>query len=314
MTPRQLRYFVAIAETGSISTASALLRVAQPALSQHIAVLEAEFGVALLERHARGVSLTAEGRRLQERAGSILAQLEGLRDEVVAPSGKPRGSVRLCLAGSVAQLIAGPLYRYVEAHYPDVRLLLSSALSSEVRVAVETRQVDLALMPNAFELPTAQSRPVYEESFSLFGPATAFADGDETIRFAAIGTRPLVAPDRDHDLRRLMERTAVTLNCPLNVRYEINDPEMCFAIVQEGLACAILPETAALGRLRADKPLVTARRIVEPEIKRVQSIVRVPLRQLTAATEAVERSLEQVVRNLSVQRLLPGTLVQANKI
>lgn len=311
MTPRQLRYFVAISETGSISTASASLRIAQPALSQHIAALEAEFGVPLLERHARGVSLTAEGRRLHERAASILEQLDGLREEVVAPHGSPRGTVRLCLAASMAQLIAGPLYRYIETHFPEIDLLLSCAMSNEVRVVVETRQMELALMPNAFELPTVHSRPIYEESFSLFGPSDAFAEGETTIRFADIGTRPLVAPSRDHDLRKVMERTALGLNCPLNVRYEINDHEMCFALVQEGLACSIMPETSATGRLRPDKPPVTKLRIVEPELKRVQSIVRVPARRFSAATEAVEQALEHVVRELSRQQLLPGALVEA---
>ncbi|MOA58883.1 HTH-type transcriptional regulator GltC [compost metagenome] len=65
MTPRQLRYFLEIARSGSLSLASAALRIAQPALSQHVAALEAELGVALFERHAKGVTLAAAGKRLQ---------------------------------------------------------------------------------------------------------------------------------------------------------------------------------------------------------------------------------------------------------
>jgi DNA-binding transcriptional LysR family regulator len=59
MTPRQLKYFVEIARTGSITTAASTLHIAQPALSHHIAAMEEELGVSLLERHARGVRPTA---------------------------------------------------------------------------------------------------------------------------------------------------------------------------------------------------------------------------------------------------------------
>ncbi|MGE4337626.1 MAG: LysR family transcriptional regulator [Pigmentiphaga sp.] len=72
MTPRQLKYFVAIARCGSIATAASHLHIAQPSLSQHLAALEEELGVAVFERHARGVTLTVEGQRLLERATSLV--------------------------------------------------------------------------------------------------------------------------------------------------------------------------------------------------------------------------------------------------
>ena len=64
MTLSQLRYFLAAIQAGSISKAAAQVRVAQPALSQQLALLEAEFGQALFVRHARGVTPTEAGRRL----------------------------------------------------------------------------------------------------------------------------------------------------------------------------------------------------------------------------------------------------------
>ena len=102
MTPRQLKYFVEIARTGSITTAAATLHIAQPALSHHIAAMEQELGVALLQRHARGVRLTAEGQRLWERAASILRQMERLGDDVREAGQSPRGIVRACVAGALS--------------------------------------------------------------------------------------------------------------------------------------------------------------------------------------------------------------------
>lgn len=308
MTPRQLRYFLEIARSGSLSLASSTLRIAQPALSQHVAVLENELGVTLFERHAKGVTLTAEGKRLQQRAASILDQLESLRADVLGSTGKPRGPVRVCLARSLAQVVAAPLIRYVEREYPDIRLLLSSALSSQVRAALETRQLDVALMPNAFELPGLYCKPVYEEGFSLFGLESMFDRRGKTIAFSEIGSRPLVAPDRDHDLRRLVERTAVDLDCPLNVKYEINDPELNFALVREGVAFAILPDSA--GReLGLGTHTVGARRLLRPPIKRMQAIVRVADNAPGSAVLAVELALQAVLRSLVEHKVLRGTLV-----
>lgn len=307
MTPRQLRYFLEIARSGSLSLASAALRIAQPALSQHVAALEAELGVALFERHAKGVTLTPEGKRLQQRATSILEQLESLKTDVLAPTGKPRGPVRVCLARSLAQVLAAPLVRYVEQNYPDVRLLLSSALSSEVRVALQTRQLDVALMPNAFELPGLYSKPVYEEQFSLFGLESLFDRPGKTMAFSAIGSRPLVAPDRDHDLRRLIERTALDLDCPLNVKYEINDPELNFALVRDGVAFAILPDSAGLELARGNKAM-GERRLVRPPIARMQSIVRVAEGAPDSTTLAMEHALEAVLRTLVTRKVLRGKL------
>jgi len=308
MTPRQLRYFLEIARSGSLSLASGALRIAQPALSQHVAVLESELGVALFARHAKGVTLTAEGKRLQQRAASILDQLESLKTDVLGSTGKPRGPVRVCLARSLAQVVAAPLIRYVEQEYPDIRLLLSSALSSQVRAALETRQLDVALMPNAFELPGLYCKPVYEEGFSLFGLESMFGRPGKTIAFSEIASRPLVAPDRDHDLRRLIERTAVDQDCPLNVKYEINDPELNFALVRDGVAFAILPDSAGL-ELGLGKNIVGARRLLRPSIKRMQSIVRVAENAPGNAVLAVELALQTVLRALVENKVLRGTLV-----
>jgi LysR family nitrogen assimilation transcriptional regulator len=310
MTPRQLRYFLEIARNGSLSLASVALRIAQPALSQHVAALETEMGVALFERHAKGVTLTGAGKRLQQRAASILDQLESLRNDVLGATGKPRGTVRVCLARSLAQVVAAPLVRYVEREYPDIRLLLSSALSSEVRTALETRQVDLALMPNAFELPGLYCKPVYEEGFSLFGLESMFDRPGKTMAFRAIGLRPLVAPDRDHDLRRLIERTAVDLECPLNVKYEINDPELNLALVRDGLAYAILPDSAGLELTRGNKQM-GERRLVRPHITRMQSVVRAADAAPGSALPAVEQALRIVMQTLVVQRVLRGKLTTA---
>jgi DNA-binding transcriptional LysR family regulator len=83
---RHLRYFVKIVEAGSFSRAAATIHVAQPGLSQQIAELEEELGVALLQRHARGISPTAAGEVLYREAVVILRQIEQLPGIVIRPA------------------------------------------------------------------------------------------------------------------------------------------------------------------------------------------------------------------------------------
>jgi LysR family nitrogen assimilation transcriptional regulator len=68
---KQLKYFIAIAEEGSLSAASARLRVAQPSLSQHVIKVEQELGVTLIERSPRGIVLTESGQTLLKHAREI---------------------------------------------------------------------------------------------------------------------------------------------------------------------------------------------------------------------------------------------------
>ncbi len=98
MTLVQLRYFLAALQAGSISRAATQVRVAQPALSQQLGLLEAEFGQPLLRRHARGVTPTEAGRRLGERAIEILRQVDLTRDELAVDAASPVGTVALGMA------------------------------------------------------------------------------------------------------------------------------------------------------------------------------------------------------------------------
>lgn len=306
MNPRQLRYFIAIAQAGSISQAALALHIAQPSLSQHMAAIEAELGVVLLKRHARGVTLTPAGQRLFDRASAILRQLDHLPDEVAAARGLPRGEVRLAMDGSMAAVVIAPLYRAMEARCPDVRVFVTTGLSHQMRQLVEGRSVDLALMPNAFELPSLLSEPVYEEHFCLFAAKGAWPARQRRIRFDDIGDRALVAADRQHDQRKLIERVANARRRSLNVRYEINDAELTRALVRDGLAQALLPVNAFAATEGAHK--VLALDIVEPTLTRIQSIAWPAGTPLTPAADATRQCLQETVAALMAQGVLKGKL------
>lgn len=303
MTPRQLKYFVEIARSGSITTAAATLHIAQPALSHHIAAMEEELGVVLLQRHARGVRLTIEGQRLFDRAASILRQMERLREDVRDAASEFRGVVRACIVGSIAPVLVVPLYRLIEERAPAVQLQLTTAMSHEAQMLVEARRVDLALLPTASEMSKLEFRPAYEEDFCLFGTREQMGDTTGDILFREIGDRPLAEPDREHDLRKLIERTAVGLGRPLNVRYEVNSPDLLRSLVCGGQAFFVMPRNSFPA---FEARGVMARRIVEPTLIRTQSVVWSLEQPLTPAGHLVRDLLLELIARLLADGQLVG--------
>jgi LysR family nitrogen assimilation transcriptional regulator len=97
MTLQQLANFVRIVELQSFSKTAAVIRIAQPALSRQVRNLEIELASPLLVRHGWGVTPTAAGELLLERARRLLAEAEGARDALLALSAEPSG--RGCSSG-----------------------------------------------------------------------------------------------------------------------------------------------------------------------------------------------------------------------
>jgi DNA-binding transcriptional LysR family regulator len=124
MTPelRQLRYFVAVAEEGSLTRAAKRLHVAQQSLSQQIRALEAQFGARLFERSSRGVELTAVGNVLLREARPLLTQAERAIRAVRRAAGGEHGELRTGFLSSVANYAMPPVVRAFRSRHPDIAL------------------------------------------------------------------------------------------------------------------------------------------------------------------------------------------------
>ncbi len=310
ITLRQLKYFVEISRSRSFSRAAQQLGIAQPALSQNIAALEDELEAKLFERHAKGVDLSPEGQRLYERAVELIAGFDALRRDVHGRDVLPAGPVRLMIAGSVAAVVIAPLLGAVASQYPGIRLTVSEGLSSEARLQVEAGHAHMALMPSPSEMQGMESMPLFEEHFMVFGAAKVMRREPAEIAFELIAQRPLAAPDRAHDLRKIIERAANSIDQPLDVRYELNSPPMLVAVVKEGLAYAILPPSACIEAVTAKS--IVGRPISGMDLSRVQAIVWPHERPLSPAALAVRDVLAELVRGQLGAGLLYGRLIETS--
>ena len=154
MELRHLRYFIAVAEEGSLTNAAERrLRTAQPSLSRQIRDLELEVGVKLLERKARGIALTTAGRVFLDYARLALMQIE-VACEAARRTEQPEkpGFVIGFLLGQEAVWLS-EAYRILREEAPDVEIALSTKSSPELADALMQGKLDVALLRH--ETPTA---------------------------------------------------------------------------------------------------------------------------------------------------------------
>ncbi len=266
MDLKQLRYFVAIVQCGSITRASALLNVAQPALSLHVRNMEADLGTPLLFRTPQGVRPTEAGAILLRNARAILAQVEHAQAEIRGSAAEPAGEVRLGLPSSISQILGVPLVLAARERYPKVGLRVAEAMSGYVLDWLRAGRVDLGLLYGLVEDRGLRSVSLLSEELVLFGPAGA-GDGfeDEGARpLAAVADRALVLPGPGHGLRDLLDARAAAEGARLAPRIEIDSYASIKTLVERGLGISVLPAHAVraeveAGRLRCwafDPPLV----------------------------------------------------------
>src|SRR5215475_12254314 len=122
---KRMRILKEVAHRGSISAAAEALSYTQSAVSQQIAALEAETGLALLERHPRGVSLTAAGQTLVGHADGILTRLEAAEEAMEAIAGVRGGRLRMASFPSAGATLMPRAIAEFRAAHPGVELSLA---------------------------------------------------------------------------------------------------------------------------------------------------------------------------------------------
>jgi DNA-binding transcriptional LysR family regulator len=143
MELRQLRYFVAVAETGNISTAAKKIFLTQPALSRQIKALEDEIGQLLLERSAHSIRLTPAGEALLPEARELLQRADAMLERVRAAGQSVR--LRVGYAPSLASgLLSGAVGNFAQKH-PTARVELFDLSTKEMLAGLESDTLDVAL-------------------------------------------------------------------------------------------------------------------------------------------------------------------------
>lgn len=159
----RLRVLVAVARHGSVTAAARELNYAQPSVSHHLARLEAETGVKLIQRAGRGIRLTEAGRLLADRAAEVLGRLDAAENELAAQAGLRAGRVRLAAFPSALGTIVPAAAAMLRAEHPHMDLRLTEAEPPEALRMLRAGYVDVALVFRYCQQQAPASPPVPDE-------------------------------------------------------------------------------------------------------------------------------------------------------
>jgi LysR family nitrogen assimilation transcriptional regulator len=298
MDIRQLRYFVSIVEYGSLGKAAEKLYIAQPSLSQQVAKIEADLGVALLVRSPQGVKPTPAGQALYRHARLVLRQMDQLRQEVKTDVSGESGTVAVGFPTTMTPLLAQPVFERVRSRYPGIRLQLFESMSGYINELLANGRLDLAILFRDVNTAGITALPLFDEELYLYGePGGDVGPKARTCRIASLASAALVAPGAANGLRLLLERVFLREEVPLNIVADIDSLPTLLSIAQSGAACTILPASALASRDASHRPKI--RRIVDPEIRRPASLCWSNTVPVNSATLAVRRVIVDLIGELT---------------
>src|SRR6202044_3849134 len=192
-----LRYFIAVAEEGSLSNAAERrLHTAQPSLSRQIRDLELEVGVPLLERGARGIALTAAGRTFLDHARLALLQVDAA-GEAARRAAQPQ--MRAFTIGFLAgqELVWLPeALRILRGEEPDVEITLASQSSPELAGALMRGKVDVAFLRREKDAPGITFKPLIKEPLVAVLPADHPLATAKEVRVRDLAGETYISPTR----------------------------------------------------------------------------------------------------------------------
>jgi LysR family transcriptional regulator, cyn operon transcriptional activator len=244
---RHLRYFVAVADAGSVSRAAVHLRVTQPALSRQIRDLETELGLPLFDRVGRRLQLTAAGDNLLQRTREILRAADALREQAGALAGGATGTLRL---GATAQTLESLISAFLvgfRRQWPgiDVRLIEDGGMRLKTRVQRGELHLALGAVPTGDDL---RARPLFPVWVLAVVPSKSPLARRRTLEVAELDEQPVLLLRRDFASRLRFDAACEAARIRPRVLLEAGDPHSLVSLARGGHGIAIVPSTTLFSR------------------------------------------------------------------
>lgn len=241
MEIRRLRYFVRIAEDGSLTKASGVLRVAQPALTRQMRLLEEELGVPLFNRTARGMRLTDEGEYLRTAVAGPLRALELALQNVRTRSPRLEGNFAIGMPSSIGDVIATPLVQRMQTDFPNIKLRVMEGITGSLIDWLHRGMLDFALLEEESRDERLTDLELTRERLMLVGPPGGVINPKRTIAFEKAVRLPLLLPTHHLGIRGVVNDELAKQRLSADIRFEADSSRLLKDLVAAGMGYAILP-------------------------------------------------------------------------
>ena len=251
-SPRQLRYLVAIADSGGFGRAAQRCNVTQSTLSAGIKELEATLGATLVERRRKGgVTFTPIGEAVVERARRLLAEAEDLV-ELAKSSGEPLvGPLRVGVIPTVAPYLLPRLLPRLRRRFPKLQPFLVEERTASLVEQLEGGTIDVALLAFPYDLPRLAAFDCFEDRFLFAAPRGHKLLASSAVNLADLSGETVLLLAEGHCLRE----HALSV-CRFDARdqaraVEATSLSTLIQMVDSGLGVTLLPKLAVdAGALR----------------------------------------------------------------
>jgi DNA-binding transcriptional LysR family regulator len=239
-TLRQLEYFVAVAEAGSVTAAAQSIHLSQSALSTALVELERALNVQLLLRHhARGVTLTPAGEQLLAASRRLLRQAAELADEARGLGNDVAGTLHLACFGVLAPYLLPGLLAAAAERLPNLEVNTSEVDLAELVDGVANGRFELAVGYDITADPRLETTTLYTLPPYVLLPRGHRLAGRKRVRLEELADEPLALLDLPYS-RDYFAGVFGAVGLSPNVRFRTTSGETCRAIVARGLAYTVL--------------------------------------------------------------------------
>ncbi|GAA4606335.1 DNA-binding transcriptional LysR family regulator [Actinoplanes octamycinicus] len=249
LSPYRMLVLRAVADAGGVTAAAARLHLAPSGVSQHLAALERESGLVLLDRSRRGgqrpVTLTAAGRQLAAHADRLAAVLADAEADVIAWSQRLEGDVRIGAFPTAVRRLVVPAVLALQSSTPGLRAAVHELDEASATAALHAGDLDLVLVEdeaNALRRPPPGlvAHRLLDDPYRLAVPATWPVPGD----IGDLADRPWVDGPPGSAVRGVLDRLRAATGLPLRGAHTCLEFPAALALVDAGLAVALVPDLA----------------------------------------------------------------------
>jgi LysR family hydrogen peroxide-inducible transcriptional activator len=251
MELQQLRYFCAIADTGSFTRAARQTHVSQPSLSQQIRKLEDELGARLIDRLGRTIQLTELGRSFLPRARAVLRDLEAARSDVLEKKTCIGGPLSVGVIPTIAPYFLPPMLATFSRRFPEVRVTVAEEITPLLleRLRAGTIDVAIAALPLPARSHDFQAFPLRVEKLFAVLPKKHSLAKRRTVSLGELQDDPFVLLRDGHCFRETAFAACKRARLNPKIVFESGQFSSILSMVSAGLGVSIVPAMAVEKRV-----------------------------------------------------------------
>lgn len=288
MNNRQLKAFLSVAQTRSFAESAETLHVSQPALSLSIKKLEESLGGRLLTRSTRSVSLTPEGQQLFQLGQRLMAEWDGVEDELKKRFSLKLGKVAVAAMPSVAgTILPSALMRFHQA-YPNIQIEVHDVVAERVVELVRAGRLEIGVSFDPGQSEDLQFYELFEDRFVGVLPETHPLIQAPSMGWADLLKLDFIALQRPSSMRSLLDQKLSEVGLAANVMYESHQLNTIGRMVVSGLGVSAVPE---LSRPMMEEMGAFCVPLEQPHIARRIGIITHRRSRLSVAATAMRLAL-----------------------